>query len=227
MRRTIDLMDDTPIGGSRINGNIFFVNSDIDRAETLNPFSHIYMFDVGFPWNLHCLIADKFNRSIYATHLVSYKPPTDIIDSFGFHVQFMDHQFSTYMHGKKYYSIISYFLMCNNSMIIAFDIIILGSGESHMVYFYRRASMATQVAEVLRPITRMSLAVGKQVGAKVTVMIPSRAHEEDQSGEEVVCDPCFLEAIQIATGETAELRAHVLEIYENEWNRVTARKITK
>ena len=116
-------------------------------------------------------------------------------------------------------------------MIIAFDIIILGSGESHMVYFYRRASMATQVAEVLRPITRMSLAVGKQVaaqkGAKVTVMIPSRAHEEDQTGEEVVCDPCFLEAIQIATGETAELRAHVLEIYENEWNRVTARKITK
>ena len=203
------LMDDTPIGASRINGNVFFANSDIDRAETLNPFSHIYMFDVGFRKDLLLNIADKFNRSLYATHLVSYKPPRDIIDSFGFHVQFMDHQFSTHMHGK-YNNTIQYFLMCIKLMIVAFDVI-LGSGESHMVYFYRRVSIGMQVVEV----------------AQVTVMIPPRAHEEGQVSEEVVCDPCFLEAIKIALTETVDLSTNVLQICENEWSKVDVRKITK
>jgi len=209
------LMDDTPIGASRINGNVFFTNSDIDRAETLNPFSHIYMFDVGFRKDLLLKIADKFNRSLYATHLVSYKPPRDIIDSFGFHVQFMDHQFSTHMHGK-YNNTIQYFLMCIKLMIVAFDVI-LGSGESHMVYFYRRVSMGKNAA---RKKAQAQI-------AQVTVMIPPRAHEEGQVGEEVVCDPCFLEAIKIALSDTADLGVNILQICENEWRRVDVRKTTK
>ena len=82
-----------------------------------------------------------------------------------------------------------------------------------MVYFYRQVSMsmATQVVEV----------------AQLSVMIPPRADEEDQVGEEVVCDTCFLEAIKIALAETANLSTNVLQICENEWSRVDVRKKTK
>jgi hypothetical protein len=66
-------IDDSPSTGNSsnsINGNIFFANKDIDRARTLNPFTHVYMFDVGFPAELHLSIAIKFNTSLYATHLI-------------------------------------------------------------------------------------------------------------------------------------------------------------
>ena len=106
------LMDDSPIGGKRINANTFFLNKDIDEATTLNPFSHIYMFDVGFTPELHCSIALKFNQSIYASYLISYKAPRDIIGTFGFHVEFMNHQFKTNMHGK--YNIIPFFYCALN-----------------------------------------------------------------------------------------------------------------
>ena len=90
-------IDDTK--EASVNGNVFFVNSDIERAGTLNPFSHIYMFDVGFPRDLHYSIARKFNQSLYASHLVSFKPPKSIIGKFGFKVAFLD-QLKTSMHGK-------------------------------------------------------------------------------------------------------------------------------
>jgi hypothetical protein len=57
------------------------------------------MFDVGFPAELHLSIALKFNSSLYATHLISYQPPIDIIREFGFKVQFMEEKFNTLMHG--------------------------------------------------------------------------------------------------------------------------------
>ena len=50
-------------------GNTFFTESDIELARTLNPFTHIYMFDVGFPYKLHASIVKKFNRSMYALYL--------------------------------------------------------------------------------------------------------------------------------------------------------------
>ena len=87
------------IDGESINGNTFFEHSDIERATTLNPFSHVYMFDVGFPQELHCSIARKFNQSLYASHLVSFKAPQRIIGQFGFNVQIM-RQLPTSMHGE-------------------------------------------------------------------------------------------------------------------------------
>ena len=82
------------------NGNTFFVHADVNDAISLNPFTHIYMFDVGFPSELHHSIAEKFNRSLYATCLVSYKPQTDIIKYFRFEVTLV-HQMPTSMHGKS------------------------------------------------------------------------------------------------------------------------------
>ena len=39
-----------------------FAHLDVDRANTLNPFTHIYSFDVGFPPELLEHIAEKFKR---------------------------------------------------------------------------------------------------------------------------------------------------------------------
>ena len=85
---------------NNFNGNTFFVHGDINDVTTFNPFTHIYMFDVGFPSKLHYSIAEKFNRSLYATCLVSYKPQTDIIKYFRFEVTLV-HQMPTSMHGKS------------------------------------------------------------------------------------------------------------------------------
>ena len=102
MSHVVPLIGDTT-KGKGVNGNVFFLHSDIEQAGTLNPFSHIYMFDVGFPPKLHVSIAQKFNRSLYATHLISYKRPTYIIKTFGFEVVFMGQQLKTSMHGKCLY----------------------------------------------------------------------------------------------------------------------------
>lgn len=104
MRRVMTHIDDSPKNEKSLNGNIFFLRSDIDQADTLNPFTHIYMFDVGFPLLLHCSIAKKFNRSRYATYLVSFKAPRYIINTFGFKVKLLT-QINTSMHGK--------YILCN------------------------------------------------------------------------------------------------------------------
>jgi hypothetical protein len=99
--------DDTP-NGKGLNGNTFFTKSDIDQARTLNPFTDIYMFDVGFELDLHRLIAVLFNESQYVNSLISYKPPRRIIHECGFKVKFV-HKFNTAMHGT--YQIILIFLL--------------------------------------------------------------------------------------------------------------------
>ena len=93
-----------------VNGNTFFVNADIDSAISFNPFTHIYMFDVGFPCQLHVNMAIKFNCSFYATYLISYKPPRFIINDIGFQVMFMN-QFPTRMHGMYYIDTYSYYFI--------------------------------------------------------------------------------------------------------------------
>jgi len=96
-RSVMKLMDEIPNAKS-INGNFGFLHSDIELASTLNPFTHVYMFDKGFPGELHYSIAQKFNASLYVTHLISYRPPRDIIGIFQFQVEYL-HQFNTRMHG--------------------------------------------------------------------------------------------------------------------------------
>ena len=80
-------------------GNTFFVNNDIVMAKSFDPFTHIYMFDVGFPPELHCQIAKLFNESIYAEWLISYQPPRNVINEYNFKVC-LENKFNTSMHGK-------------------------------------------------------------------------------------------------------------------------------
>lgn len=98
-----------------------FFQGDVDDAGSTDPFTHIYMYDLGFPPPLQQSIAKKFNSSMYAQYLVSYRPPHRVIEEYGYEVEIVD-QIPTSMHG---------------------------SGESHTAYFYRRsaASLAARMTE--------------------------------------------------------------------------------
>ena len=69
----------------KLHSSVYFLHMDIDQATTLNPFTHIYMYDLGFPPDLQESIANKFN-----TRLVSFpsprQPPYKTI--LGVHLQF-------------------------------------------------------------------------------------------------------------------------------------------
>jgi len=107
---------------SKVLGNTNFLVDDIDNASSTDPFTHIYMYDLGFPPDLQKSIANKFNNSQYAEYLVSYRPPRRVIDEYGYAVKFID-QMSTSMHG---------------------------SGENHMAYFYKRTSAVPALTNAIR-----------------------------------------------------------------------------
>ncbi|KAJ0392676.1 hypothetical protein P43SY_006955 [Pythium insidiosum] len=86
-----------------------FTAGDITHAHTLNPFSHIYSFDVGFPPDVMESMAQTFNRSD-ARYLVSFHSPRKIIDMYEFNVE--------------------------NIGRVATSM--AGSNEGHTCYFYRR-----------------------------------------------------------------------------------------
>lgn len=91
-------------------GGVNFVVGDIDSADSLDPFTHIYMYDLGFPPPLQRSIAEKFHRSVHARYLISYRCPRRVIDEYGYKVRPI--------------------CQINTSMF--------GSGENHMAYFYER-----------------------------------------------------------------------------------------
>ncbi len=97
--------DDT----GKINHKIFFHYGDITEAKTLDPFTHVYMFDIGFPPTLFYEIADRFNRS-RCPYLICYHGPKLIAERYGFNVELLT-QIHTSMHG---------------------------SSEGHTAYFYKR-----------------------------------------------------------------------------------------
>lgn len=109
-----------------------FIEADIDEAETMDPFTHIYMYDLGFPPPLQQSIARKFNSSQYAECLVSYRPPRRVIEEYGYAVEFVT-QLPTSMHG---------------------------SGEGHTAYFYRRSNSAPKLsaAQTADKYTKVKLA---------------------------------------------------------------------
>lgn len=96
----------------KLIGGTNFMVGDIDVATYTDPFTHIYMYDLGFPPPLQKSIAQKFNNSQHAVALVSYRPPRRVIEEYGYAVEFVD-SFCTSMHG---------------------------SGEGHTAYFYKRSN---------------------------------------------------------------------------------------
>ncbi|EWM22673.1 hypothetical protein Naga_100023g16 [Nannochloropsis gaditana] len=84
---------------SRINHKIFFHYGDVTEARTLDPFTHVYMFDIGFPPTLFYEIADRFNIS-QCPFLICYHGPKLIVDRYGFDVTLIS-QVQTSMHGSS------------------------------------------------------------------------------------------------------------------------------
>lgn len=58
------------------------------------------MYDLGFPPQLQINIAQKFNSSMYAKYLVSYRPPHRVVNEFGFKVRLV-YKILTTMHGSR------------------------------------------------------------------------------------------------------------------------------
>jgi len=91
---------------------------DITQAKVFDPFTHVYMFDIGFPPKLFHTLSEMFNKS-QSPFLICYHGPKLMIDRYGFDVELIV-QASTSMHG---------------------------SSENHSCYIYRRSSKTTRKAK--------------------------------------------------------------------------------
>ena len=95
-----------------VQGKTMFVFDTITKARTFDPFTHVYMFSIGFPPDLWEKLATMWNRSDSSAchYLICYAGPKHIIEDYTFAVELVA-QTTTSMHG---------------------------SSESHMGYVYRR-----------------------------------------------------------------------------------------
>ena len=97
-----------------------FKHGDITEANYFDPFTHVYMFDIGFPPKLFKVLGEMFNRS-QSEYLICYHGPKLMIERYGFNVELII-QTPTSMHG---------------------------SSEGHMGYIYRRAGKKSKIPSSL------------------------------------------------------------------------------
>ena len=87
---------------SLLQGNTMFLHNNILEAKTFDPFTHVYMFSIGFPPALWIALSKMWNRSDAGScrYLICYAGPRNIIDCYEFDVDLVA-QMSTSMHGSK------------------------------------------------------------------------------------------------------------------------------
>ncbi|RHZ31851.1 hypothetical protein DYB37_006340 [Aphanomyces astaci] len=135
---------------------IIFTRGDITDASSLDPFSHVYSFDVGFPPAVMAHIAECFNDSHESRYFVSFHGPKKVLGQYGFDVEEL---------GRLPTSM-------------------AGSSEGHAVYFYRKvlqttatpppppSSSSTPADEIeIDPLFRAGFQVVQQGHDKVTAWI--------------------------------------------------------
>jgi len=76
-----------------------YVMGDIMDAKSFSPFSHVYMFSIGFPPPLWLSLVASFNRST-SPWLICYHGPRQIIEKHGFNVELVV-KMPTSMHGSS------------------------------------------------------------------------------------------------------------------------------
>jgi hypothetical protein len=76
-----------------------FIKGDIKNANVFDPFTHVYMFSIGFPPALWVELADIWNRSA-SLYLICFHAPKDVIGAYEFDAELLAHQ-STTMHGSQ------------------------------------------------------------------------------------------------------------------------------
>lgn len=84
---------------SKVKGNTVFLHKDIMKATAFDPFTHVYMFSIGFPPPLWLKLSEMWNQS-QASYLICYHAPKDIIHEYEFDVELIV-QMPTSMHGSK------------------------------------------------------------------------------------------------------------------------------
>lgn len=94
---------------------VHFTQRDVTDIQNFAPFTHVYMFDVGFPPSALKAIARAFNASPTVQALVSFQRPAHVIGGHGFAVECVG-QIMTRMHG---------------------------SSEGHTAYIYRPLNLAS------------------------------------------------------------------------------------
>lgn len=112
-----------PSENERIGHRCIFAHGSICDAHSFDPFTHVYMFSIGFPPRLWVVLAEMWNRSA-SGYLICYHGPKDIIHCYEFQVELVT-QMPTSMHG---------------------------SSEGHMGYIYRRTTAVNNDDANPRPI---------------------------------------------------------------------------
>lgn len=84
---------------SDIKHRCVFIQGDIKSAHTFDPFTHVYMFSIGFPPELWLHLSEMWNRS-QSPYLICYHSPKDIIQNYEFEAELIT-QLPTSMHGSK------------------------------------------------------------------------------------------------------------------------------
>ncbi|KAL3931414.1 MAG: hypothetical protein SGARI_004214, partial [Bacillariaceae sp.] len=76
--------DDDDDDASLIQGNTVFLHKNITEAKTFDPFTHVYMFSIGFPPDLWLNLSEQWNNSDpdACKYLICYHGPKDIIDCY-------------------------------------------------------------------------------------------------------------------------------------------------
>lgn len=67
LKKSSDAPSEGPETDVELHSSTYFLHMDIDQATTLNPFTHIYMYDLGFPPDLQESIAKKFNTRLVSS----------------------------------------------------------------------------------------------------------------------------------------------------------------
>merc|ERR1712037_324581 len=74
-------------------------HGDISHAQFFDPFTHVYMFDIGFPPKLFKKLSTMWNRS-QSMYLICYHSPRIMITRYCFDLELLV-QSSTLMHGSS------------------------------------------------------------------------------------------------------------------------------
>jgi uncharacterized membrane protein YgcG len=110
--------NDTSLREQLAKQKCIFIQGDIKNASVFDPFTHVYMFSIGFPPTLWVELARIWNKSA-SPYLICFHAPKDIVEKYKFDVEFLA-QTKTTMHGSK---------------------------EGHTGYVYRRKNQAIQSAK--------------------------------------------------------------------------------
>lgn len=82
-----------------LQGNCMFLHKNIMEAKSFDPFTHVYMFSIGFPPPLWLALSKMWNKS-HSEYLICYHAPRSIIEKYEFDVELLA-QTQTSMHGSK------------------------------------------------------------------------------------------------------------------------------